>query len=342
MSDNRPDISVVIPTYNRSQFVTKAIGSVLAQTYTNYEIIVVDDGSTDDTREILQPYLDKINYISQQNKGVSFARNTGIRAANGEWIAFLDSDDEWLPEKLAVQVKEIGKNTRLCLHTTNAIISDEHTDAINLFCLTGALDKFSNEFTIIERPLKYQIEYGFARTQCTLAKREALINVGLFDTSLTIYEDQDLMCRLALEGNWAVSNRELVLIHRRDELITNLSDQRASKPIRSFGNLVYIYDKLSKEGRLSADERCLVKKELFSCKTGLGMELLKMGQKINAREILRSGLSEQKSLKSLLRYMLSFLPSKVAAKMVRNWHKLRSYRHLLFLNRNYSNKQMDD
>ncbi len=92
-------VSVIIPTYNRVKTIERAVNSVLAQTWTEQEVIVVDDGSTDQTGEILKVYGDKIRVIRQQNGGVSAARNAGIKAATGEIISFLDSDDEWLPSK---------------------------------------------------------------------------------------------------------------------------------------------------------------------------------------------------------------------------------------------------
>ena len=97
-------VSVVVPTYDYGCFVAEAVASALAQTYPHREVIVVDDGSTDDTREVLAPYSDRIRYIFQSNQGLSAARNTGIRAAQGEFIALLDSDDVWHPRKLEVQM----------------------------------------------------------------------------------------------------------------------------------------------------------------------------------------------------------------------------------------------
>src|SRR5690349_3602213 len=105
-----PKVSVIIPTYNRAQFIARAVDSVLEQTYKDFEIIVIDDGSSDNTQEILKAYEGKIRYVYQQNKGISAARNRGIQEAKGEYIAFLDSDDVWKPEKLSVQVAILDVN----------------------------------------------------------------------------------------------------------------------------------------------------------------------------------------------------------------------------------------
>jgi len=112
-----PFISVIIPTYNRASVLLRAVDSVLNQNYKNFELIVVDDGSTDETSSLLSPYVTqkKIRYIKQENKGVSSARNLGALDAKGEWLSFLDSDDEWLKIKLEKQVKLIHERPDLRL-----------------------------------------------------------------------------------------------------------------------------------------------------------------------------------------------------------------------------------
>lgn len=108
--EGMPKVSVIIPTYNRGRFISHAIMSVLSQTYKDYEIIVVDDGSTDDTKKRVQKFGDQVRYIYQKNRGPSAARNTGIRRAKGKYIAFCDSDDQFLPDKLEKQMKYIRKH----------------------------------------------------------------------------------------------------------------------------------------------------------------------------------------------------------------------------------------
>ena len=100
-------ISVIIPTYNRAYCLSRAIDSVLAQSHPVEKICVIDDGSTDDTQQLLQSNYPQIHYIRQENKGVSAARNKGIRKIKSQWIAFLDSDDEWLPQKIEKQLFEL-------------------------------------------------------------------------------------------------------------------------------------------------------------------------------------------------------------------------------------------
>lgn len=113
---NNPLVSVIIPVFNRQSWIADAVDSVLAQDYRPFELIVVNDGSTDNTARILSSYGKKIRILSQENSGVSAARNLGIKEARGEWIAFLDSDDYWLAQKLTAQVQYFSKNPdiRIC------------------------------------------------------------------------------------------------------------------------------------------------------------------------------------------------------------------------------------
>src|SRR5262245_48080665 len=108
-------VTAVIPTYNYGRFVTAAVDSALAQTYPHVEIIVADDGSRDDTRARLAAYGDKVRYLYQDNQGVSAARNTAIRAARGDYYAFLDSDDRWHPRKLEVQMRYLARHPEVGL-----------------------------------------------------------------------------------------------------------------------------------------------------------------------------------------------------------------------------------
>ena len=211
ISRSHPSVSVVIPTYNRCKYVTKAIDSVLAQTFTDYEIIVVDDGSTDNTRVVLQSYLSKIRYIFQENKGVSAARNAGIVAAKGEWIAFLDSDDEWLSAKLELQMKDINQHPDAILVCSN--VSFEGPTEMQIDYFKGCLSFCKNKVFFVKEPLFK----SYAWTSTVLAKRNEVFAVGLFDEKLTIHEDTDLFLRLSLIGGFTVNPAILAKAFRRDE-----------------------------------------------------------------------------------------------------------------------------
>ena len=113
--------SVIIPTFNRSSVIERAIDSVLNQSFTDFELIIVDDGSTDKTKTLLDRYDDRIQYVFQENRGVSAARNLGVKQAKGKWLAFLDSDDEWLDKKLELQNKYIQNNPEIKIVHGNEI-----------------------------------------------------------------------------------------------------------------------------------------------------------------------------------------------------------------------------
>jgi GT2 family glycosyltransferase len=206
-------VSVIIPTYNRAKLITKTIDSVLAQTYTDFEIIVIDDGSTDNTRWVLQSYMDRIRYIHQKNAGVSAARNTGIRVAQGKWVAFLDSDDVWLPHKLSCQMEYVNNSgAKVCF--TNVFYASEllpiqpHDPNI---CITERGKLFNEPFDLIlDDSRKLYVP-------TLVIDHEILQDVGCFDESLTVAEDTKLIFRLAFKTPFAyISEPQAIINHSVD------------------------------------------------------------------------------------------------------------------------------
>jgi len=181
-------VSVVIPTYNYGHFVVEAVESVLAQTYPDLEIIVVDDGSTDDTRARLDPYMGRICYVYQHNQGLSAARNTGIRAAKSQWIAFLDSDDQWHPRKLEVQMTYLDRHPDVAMLATDAV-----TD------LSGGWPEIALDFDPpAERIRLEEIVIGSRFGSCgVVVRKECFEKSGLFDTELRSAEDRDMWIRIS-------------------------------------------------------------------------------------------------------------------------------------------------
>lgn len=189
-------ISVVIPAFNAGQFIRRTIDSVLAQTYRDYEIIVVDDGSTDNTAEVVKSYGPKIHYIYQKNAGDGPARNTGIAAAKSDWIAFLDHDDEWLPEKLELQIVLLHKHPDLRWCGTNYYKSyfGQQAAVGNPEALRKALagrEYFENFFTAIHQKGCSLI------TASMVVHREVFEQVGVFDSCWLRWADLDMWWRIA-------------------------------------------------------------------------------------------------------------------------------------------------
>lgn len=203
-------ISIVIPLYNKQNSIAATLQSVFAQTYTNYEIIMVDDGSTDESfavaKQVIGERLEvRGKLIRQANAGVSAARNVGIMAASGEYIAFLDGDDLWHPEYL---------------ETLHHLIMDYPDAAIyGIGCTTMSGDEIPNLVTdsttrgVLENPW---VNYPSCLTgSSSTARREKLIGVGLFDTRMTHGEDIDMWWRLLLSGKGVIDNRVLAY-YRQD------------------------------------------------------------------------------------------------------------------------------
>ena len=191
-SRDKRTVSVVIPTYQRAQLLQESIDSVLAQTYRDFEVIVVDDGSTDGTRDVVAGYRERVTYIYQENRGPASARNNGIRAARGKLIAFQDSDDLWLPEKLAQQVPLFEQDPEIGL-----VYCD-----MSYFRSNGPCDRPSS-FKSHSPPLSGEVfremfvEGTPMHTPTSVVRRRCLDEVGLFPEGLQFFEDQDLWYRIA-------------------------------------------------------------------------------------------------------------------------------------------------
>ena len=180
------NISVIIPTYNRADVLSRALDSVFAQTTPPYEVIVVDDGSSDDTATLMQQHYPDCTYLQQENRGVSSARNLGIQHANGEWLAFLDSDDEWLPGKLAEQVELLQQQPeqRIC-HTEEIWVRNgTRVNAMKKHTKTGGY--------IFKRCLPLCV----ISPSAVMIHRDIFDQVGLFDENLPACEDYDLWLRI--------------------------------------------------------------------------------------------------------------------------------------------------
>ena len=195
-------VSVIIPTYDRAERVTRAVSSVLAQTYTDFELIVVDDGSGDATLRSLTPFRDRIRLLRHgRNRGVSTARNTGIRASSAPLVAFLDSDDRWFPEKLQVQTRFFLENPDAQACQTQEIWV-RHGRRVN-----PARRHLKPSGNIFEPSL----ERCLVSPSAVMLRRSLLDEVGLFDESLPVCEDYDLWLRIACRHPIHLIDRELLV-----------------------------------------------------------------------------------------------------------------------------------
>jgi glycosyltransferase involved in cell wall biosynthesis len=217
----KPLVSVVIPTYNRTQQTIAAIESVLAQTYPNLEVIVVDDGSRDGSSQVIQRFISQrtngchqILFVRQPNQGASAARNTGISKARGEYIAFLDSDDSWDPEKLECQMQALEQFKNECgaCFTDARLVNNSGMD-ISSFQLHGRNYK---HLMGIDRDALNSLAASFSGfwVSSLLVRADIARQIGGFSQDISFVEDRDFHFRLSLVTSVAYVNKQLVRTDR--------------------------------------------------------------------------------------------------------------------------------
>jgi len=268
--EEMPAVSVIIPTYNRALMVKEAIESVLAQSYADRELIVVDDGSTDETKAVVSSFIPPLSYVYQEHQGVSAARNRGVVQARGEYLAFLDSDDLWLKDKLC---RQMG-------------FMKSHPEA--LICYT---DEIWIRRGVRVNPMKKHSKYsGMIFPHClplciispssALFARRLLDEVGMFDETLAVCEDYDLWLRIA--ARYPIYLIEAPLIVKRGGHADQLSRSRAGQDRFRIAALV----KLLQGEPLSACQRELAVKELVKKCSIYANGCMKRGRYEEGEEIL--------------------------------------------------------
>jgi len=238
-------ISVIIPVYNRPAFVQEAIQSVLDQSWSNIEIIVVNDGSTDDTPLVLESFGDKIRIIHQENKGVSAARNTGINHSESKWIAFLDSDDIWLPEKLRLQMQFFEN------HPDAKICQTEEIWIKNGRRLYPKKKHKKKSGMIFEHCLPLCI----VSPSAVMIHQDMFNLVGTFDESLPACEDYDLWLRISCQYPIYLLDQPLIIKRGGHE-------DQLSQAIRLDRFRIRALLKLLKSGVLTDHQNVLATNEL--------------------------------------------------------------------------------
>jgi glycosyltransferase involved in cell wall biosynthesis len=214
LNKQKPLVSVIIPTHNRAWVLKEAIDSVLAQDFKDFELIVVDDGSTDNTGQILDAYDQDLIVLRQSNRGVSAARNRGITAAGGRLVTFLDSDDLWLPRKLSSQVDFFNSNPAAVINQTEEIWI-RNGERVN------PKDRHRKVSGMI---FEQSLALCLVSPSAVMIKRSLFDEVGLFDESLTACEDYDLWLRISCR--YPVDLIETPLIIKRG----GHADQLSSAP----------------------------------------------------------------------------------------------------------------
>lgn len=208
--DTTVKVSVIIPTYNRADLLPEAIDSVLAQTWKEMEIIVVDDGSTDRTEETVRRYDDRVRYFYKEHGGPSSARNMGIKKAKGTYVAFLDSDDVWEPEKLRIQMDFMSEHPEIKFVCTDSSLIGSRE------CRQRKLRKESmgNLFPIL-------YSNSFINTSTALMVKECFQEIGYFDEGYRSVEDYDVWLRVAKRFPIAYLNQPLVRYRKHEDNVSH-------------------------------------------------------------------------------------------------------------------------
>jgi len=313
-------VSIIIPAYNAADYLKEAVDSVLAQTYKNIEIIVVDDGSTDDTRSALESYVasGKIKYIYQKNKGLAGARNTGIKNASGKYVAFLDADDLFLPDKVAEQARALEENPGYGVCYSDLLHFSEDGKVYHHRYNYPSGD-------IFEQLLHRQ----FVNPLTVVARRELFTKYGFFDESLRRSEDWDLWLRLARAGVkfYFLDER---LARYRVRSVGNLSSL-ASEPEMKEKNLE-LFSRLGRE--LSSEEwsRYRFDEILKKLRLKVVMAHLMVGDKSGA-------LKHAEGLPSFWRFLIALAPAKFSEAIL---SFVRKIKHRLLLKKMKKNRMMNN
>jgi glycosyltransferase involved in cell wall biosynthesis len=263
-----PAVSIIIPAYNIAPFIAETLESVFAQTFTDYEVIVVNDGSpdTNEFENALQPYLDRVSYLKQENGGASVARNSGLAAARGEFVAFLDGDDVWLPGYLEEQMRFI--ETEGCdLACADATFFGEDATEAGTYMKTwmdDAPDSGDFNFVDLVDAKRSVITSG------VVARRQPIVDIGMFDRELRRAQDFDLWLRLAVAGKRLSYQRKPLLKYRCRP------GSLSGGVINSHRRELTVFDKIEQRYELSTDQRTQVTEIIRKRRALLQFELGKL------------------------------------------------------------------
>jgi glycosyltransferase involved in cell wall biosynthesis len=313
--NSHPRVSVIVPTYNCGKFLAETLNSVLAQKYEDYELIVVNDGSTDNTDEVLSPFRNRLVYICQPNKGLPAALNAGLKAAKGELIAILDADDLWHEEKLAKQVdlmdncKEVG----LC-YTNFAPFGERANYQTGFDEQKGSLICYPRKsvggdgYVITSNSFLRDlfVFQGSPKPSSVLFRRECIEKAGFFDETLTFCQDTQMSLRIAKYFNFGYVDQCLLFRRvRSDSLGTAQSDRRYIL------EHIHMYETLDSWIPLTEEERSARNNVLAGYCLAAGYLDFSDNCLASSRSHLWKSLRLSFSLKTLCYLVLSFIPKQL-------------------------------
>jgi GT2 family glycosyltransferase len=259
-SEKPPLVSVIIPAYKASTFISETLGSVLSQTFTDYEVILINDGSpdTDELERALEPYNTKITYLKQPNCGAAAARNAGLRLAKGEFIAFLDADDHWVPSYLEEQIAFLKKNDADVTYCDAELVGDRRYQRRTYMDLAPSRCAVTPESLLV-------VDVGLI-TSGVVARKTLVYQVGLFDESIKRGHDFDLWLRLAQAKAKFACNKKVLLTY-------NICNQGLSgDTVSQLERRLQLLSKIQARGNLSRSEESALLENLTDCAARLELE----------------------------------------------------------------------
>jgi len=318
-----PKVSVVIPTYNRAANVQNGIKSILAQTFSDLEVIVVDDGSSDGTGEILKNIFgDRIRYYFQPNQGASVARNRGVEEARGEWIAFLDSDDLWEKEKLEWQFRALEQFGPQCGACYTDVRFFNHSETRTFFQMAEENYRHEGKLGVNAEVMRLLVRPGGAgMVVClsSLVARTDFIRRTGFDPKLLYSQDSEFMFRLAMLTGFCYVNRPLVRFDRAPAEIRHVGVSADWNKMEFF-----LRDsQLRLEGLLGLSEglpkrvRAVIREQLALIYSGWANWYLERRQYAKAREAVSRAARTNLNFNLAMKWLLTWMSPRLAFRTVR-------------------------
>ena len=319
-----PKVSVVIPTYNRAAKVPPGIQSVLDQTFSDLEVIVVDDGSSDDTGKILaEMFGDRIRYFAQANQGASAARNKGIAEARGEWIAFLDSDDQWEKDKLEWQFKALERYGQQCGGCYTDVRFINHPETQTMFQLGEKSYRHEGEMGVSAEALRLLVRPGGAGMVICLSsflgRADMVRRTGGFDLILPFSQDSEFLFRLAMLTGFCYVNRPLVRFDRSPAEIRHVGVSAEWNKLD-----FWLRDsQLRLEGLMRLSEglperiRDVIRERLGGIHSGWANWYLETGEFGKAREAMSRAARSYLTFNIAVKWLLTWISPRLALRAVR-------------------------
>ncbi len=299
-----PIVSVVIPAYNVAPYISETLDSIFAQTFTDYEVIVVNDGSpdTNELEQALEPYLSRIIYLKQENRGAGAARNAGLRRARGHFVAFLDADDLWLPDYLSEQLK---------------FISEGEYDFVYADALLFGQSPLAGRTFMQIAPSNGEVTFkSLINGQCNVitsgvvARTRLVLKVGLFDEGLRNSQDFELWVRLIRKGACAAYQRRVLLRYRYHEnSLSGDALNQIKRELRVLGKIESSYD-------LTPAEREEVSKAMAAIGVSLELETGKLHLAKGEFEEARAAFLRANATRRSLKLSAALLLMRVAPRLL--------------------------